>query len=775
MVSYTSAHWGIYEVGQADGADPVLKPFRDDPNPSPIGLHQLDKGVKRLRVKRPAIRRSWYEHGAGAFPDRRGREGFVEVPWDEALNLVAQELARVKSEAGNTAIFGGSYGWASAGRFHHAQSQIHRFLNTIGGYVRHNDSYSLGAGRVVMPHIVAPMNELMMNHTSWDVMAEATELFVTFGGVPEKNSQVGVGGAGKHRVAAGLNAMARAGTKFVNISPVRDNLDTGCEVEWIPIRPNTDTAMMMALAWVMIAENLADRKFLDRFCVGFDQFEAYVTGQADGIAKDPQWAAQITGVPADRIAALARQMAGSRTMVNVAWALQRASHGEQPFWMVVTLAAILGQIGLPGGGFGVGYGAENSLGSAHPRLRAASLPQGKNAVDSFIPVARITDMLLNPGGSFQYNGATHRYTDNQLIYWAGGNPFHHHQDINRLLTAWQKPKSIIVHEQYWNPLAKFADVVLPATTNLERNDIGYATREGYLVAMKKAMPPVGEARDDYAIFSGLTRRLGVEQAFTEGLDEDGWLRRFYRQTRESWDEAGIELPEYEEFWETGLINMSAADAPVIMFEDFRKDPDLNPLTTPSGKIEIFSQCIAGFALPDCPGHPVWIEPVEWLGKANIDDHPLHLLSDQPKHRLHSQLDASGYSQKGKRNGLEQIYLNPADAHARGINPDDKVEVFNQRGACMASAALSDDIMPGVVRLSTGAWFTPDWETGCEQHGNPNMLTLDIGASSLSQGCSAQTCLVNVRTSVNIRSDITPFTLPKFENSSANADQNRENR
>ena len=184
----TAAHWGVYEVEYDDKGQPVrLHPFSRDPDPSPIGLHMLSDEVARLRVRRPAVRKSWLEKGPGAASDKRGQEPFVELPWDEALDIVANEIERVRETRTNRAIFGGSYGWSSAGRFHHAQSQVHRFLNSVGGYVRHQDSYSLGAARVLMPHIVGSMEELMVMHTGWDVLAKHCKLFVTFGGVPRND------------------------------------------------------------------------------------------------------------------------------------------------------------------------------------------------------------------------------------------------------------------------------------------------------------------------------------------------------------------------------------------------------------------------------------------------------------------------------------------------------------------------------------------------------------------------------------------------------------
>ena len=205
-----------------------------------------------------------------------------------------------------------------------------------------------------------------------------------------------------------------------------------------------------------------------------------------------------------------REMAATRTTVSIGWSLQRSHHGEQPFWALVTLACMLGQIGLPGGGFGASYGPTNIMGSDAPRFSGPTLSQGTNAVSDFIPVARFTDMLLNPGGKIPYNGQELTYPDIRLIYWAGGNPFHHHQDLNRLRMAWRKPETIVFNEQFWTPSAKMADIVLPATTGLERDDIGYARKEPYLIAMKKARAPIGEARDDYWIFSEITRRLGAD-------------------------------------------------------------------------------------------------------------------------------------------------------------------------------------------------------------------------------------------------------------------------
>ena len=761
-----TSHWGAYDLIRQGEQVVGLANRPDDPEPSPIGPAMWDAYRSPLRIRRPAVRIGWLRRAeAGSGGQGRGREAFVEVSWERALDLAGGELRRVIATHGNEAIFGGSYGWASAGRFHHAQSQIHRFLNTLGGYVRHVDSYSLGAGRVLMPHVVATVDQLLDQHHSWDVLAAHTRMFVSFGGVPAKNSQVGTGSASEHRVGEGLTNMAQAGCRFVNFSPVRSDLQVPSDsLEWIPIRPNTDVSVMLALATETILSGHHDEDFLARYCVGFERWRDYLLGKDDGVIKNADWAAPIADVSARRLRELARQMSKARSMVNVAWSLQRADHGEQAFWSAVGLASVLGQVGLPGGGFGVAYGPINNVGSPHRLLPGPTLPQGQNPVKAFIPVARVTDMLLSPGASFDYNGASHRYPHIRLVYWAGGNPFHHHQDLNRLAQAWARPDTVVVHEQTWNANARMADIVLPATCTLERNDIGHGARDPLLIAMKQVMAPVGESRDDYTIFADLASGLGLREAFTEGRDTMQWLEHLYGHSSKAVLAAGVELPAFNNFWASGGVRLPASERGVVMLEQFRADPQAHPLSTPSGRIELFSERIASFGYDDCLGHPTWFEPAEWLGSPSTNKYPLHMLSDQPFTRLHSQLDHSSYSIANKVAGREPIHIHPDDAARRGISHGDVVRVFNQRGACLAGAVLNPDLRAEVVKLSTGAWWDPDvpgQSNSLDRHGNPNALTRDIGASRLSQGCTAQTCLVEIERFEGNPPPLQVFSLPAF--------------
>jgi biotin/methionine sulfoxide reductase len=641
-------------------------------------------------------------------------------------------------------VYGGSYGWASAGRFHHAQSQVHRFLNCLGGYVRHVNSYSLGTSTVLLPYVIADVNVLLTRATAKSVVAEHSELVVAFGGLSPKNAAVSPGGVSRHNARSWVSAARARGCRFVSVSPIRDDTPAEAQAEWIAPRPGTDAALMLALAQVLDAGGLADTGFLDRYTVGYPRFARYLRGEVDGVVKDPPWAEAITGVPAARIRELAHEMAAARTLVTVSWSLQRARHGEQPLWLGVVLASMLGQIGLPGGGFGHGYGSASLVGEPAPQVPVPRLPQGRNGVSAFIPVARIADMLLNPGAAYDYNGQRLTYPDIRLVYWCGGNPFHHHQDLARLREAFARPETVVVHDPFWTATARHADIVLPATMTIERDDYGSGQNDRMFFPMPALTRPHGEARDDYAIFAGLADRLGAGKDFTEGRTAVDWLRHLYDEWRGKLAERGRAVPGFDEFWASDGLELPVASEPQVAFADFRADPEGHPLTTPTGKIEIFSETIGSYRYPDCPGHPVWREPDEWLGSPAARRFRLQLVANQPRSRLHSQLDVGAHSQSLKIAGREPVRLHPADAAARGLRDGDLVRIFNDRGACLAGLAVDEAVRPGVAQLSTGAWYDPDpANPGFCRHGNPNVLTADRPSSTLSQGCTGQLALVEI--------------------------------
>jgi biotin/methionine sulfoxide reductase len=742
-VTLHSSHWGIFEaVETASGLD--VRPDPADPNPAHALLRNVPAMLdERVRVLSPHVRRGFLERGAG--PDeRRGHDEYVPVSWEEALSLAAGELERCRTSFGNASIFGGSYGWGSAGRFHHAQSQVHRFLNVLGGYTRSVQSYSVGAARPLLRHVVGN-DDLIMRPTTLPVLAEHTELFVCFGGIPAKNAQVNAGGVTQHTTAGHLRRARERGARFVLVSPLRDDLVADLDAEWIVPVPGTDTALMLGLAHTLVRRGLHDAEFLRTHCAGFEEWWAYLDGHTDGVVRDAAWASGICGVAEERIVALAQEMAAHRTMITLSWSLQRARHGEQPLWAGIALACVLGQVGLPGGGVGHGYGGMAGIGGARVDGPLPTLPQGFNAVTEFIPVARIADMLLHPGAEFDFDGARLRYPDIRLVYWAGGNPFHHHQDLARLRRAFARPETVIVHEQFWTGTARHADIVFPASTTLERDDLGCARESDGLIAMPRVTEPRGEAWSDFGIFRALADELGVGKEFDEGRDEREWLEHLYESWRAALPEGEDPGLDFEGFWAKGRIDLLGVTRERVIYADFRADPVAHPLPTPSGRIEIASATIASFGYDDCPGHPTWLQPEFLADPPGTGPFPLFLVANNPATRLHSQLDHGAGSADAKVGGREPVRMHPADAAARGLAAGDIVLVESRIGSVLAGLVPSADVAPGVVQLSTGAWFDPSSpDVATCVHGNPNALTTDIGTSRLAQGCTGQLSRVEVR-------------------------------
>jgi biotin/methionine sulfoxide reductase len=261
--------------------------------------------------------------------------------------------------------------------------------------------------------------------------------------------------------------------------------------------------------------------------------------------------------------------------------------------------------------------------------------------------------------------------------------------------------------------------------------------------MQQAIEPVGEARNDYTIFTALARKLGCESEYTQGRDEMAWLRHIYDGWRDGIRTNQAAVPDFNQFWADGYLEIPQRAEEYVLHADFRADPENHKLGTPSGRIELYSEKIAGFGYDNCPAHTTWIEPSEWLGAPS--DYPLHLISSQPRYRLHSQMDAGPISARGKVAGREAVAIHPRDAQKRGIKDGDVVRIYNSRGACLAGAVVIDTMLPGVAKLSCGAWYDPtDTEDGAVcVHGNANMLTHDRGTSKLSQGPSSGTNMVEI--------------------------------
>ncbi|MBS9721375.1 molybdopterin-dependent oxidoreductase [Tianweitania sp. BSSL-BM11] len=736
------SHWGAYTLLVDDNDIVGVEPFALDPAPSPIIRSVKEWANPERRVLRPMVRSGWLDKREGSDRHGRGRENFVAVPWDEVTDMVASEIRRVADAFGNEAIFAGSYGWTSCGRFHHASSLLKRTLNLVGGFTGHVDTYSIAAGPVILRHTLGDDRACGGQANTLDSIAEHTETLLVFGALSPRTAQTEAGGIARHGLETHLKRMVERGVRIILVSPLKDDLPEWVPAEWWPIRPNTDAALMLGLAGEIVKADRHDKGFLERCTSGADRLLNYLEAGEDGVRKDAGWAASITGLDQAKIAELARVLVDTRSQITVSWSLQRAHHGEQPFWAALGLASVIGQIGLPGGGVGYGYASLGGVGLPFNLGKSPAISQLVKPINSFIPVARISDMLLNPGGTYTYEGEERTYPDTRLVYWAGGNPYHHHQDLNRLEEAWTRPETIIVQDPMWTATAQRADIILPATTSIERNDLAGNKRSDMVLAMHQAIEPLGEAKSDFAIFDMIAAKLGVGERFNEGRDEMGWLRHLYDNSR---DDArtrfGFDMPDFETFWEQGYAPVPVKENNVYL-ADFRDAPDAHPLGTESGKIVLGSEKLAKLDYADCRSHPAWIEPAEWLGSATGADE-LHLISHQPAGRLHSQLETGEASRALKKNGREQARIHPQKAAELNIVDGQTIRLWNERGACLATADVSDTVRFEVIVLPTGAWFTPHGNSGLDVAGNPNVLTLDIGTSQFGQGCSAHTCLVHV--------------------------------
>ncbi len=733
----TLTHSGAFDLEVASDRITAACAAWDDPDPSPYGAALTRPS--RTRVVSAAVRRSWLDEGPGARPHLRGREPLVEVPLDRALDLLAGELLRVRDTCGPQAIFAGSYGWASPGRFHHAQSQLKRFLTQFGGFTAAEGTYSHGAAERVVPRVLGrSFRRMLREHRPVTEIAEHTELLVSFGGFPAANRRIVNGGTARHVLREGLLAARDRGCRFIAIGPVRTGLDEELGARWLPIRPGSDTAVLLAVLHVLVTESLVDLEAARRVSSGLDRLIDEVLGRSDGVPCTPGWAAELSGIEPDDITHLARRMAASRTLVNATWSIQRTEHGEQALWSLIAVATVLGQLRLPGAGLGIGYGSMGSVGAPVCRPEAPALPAGgANPVQGHVPVARLADLLLEPGGRYWVDGEERTYPRIELVYWAGGNPFHHHQDLHRLERAWRQPATVVVHEPSWTATAQRADIVLPATTPLERRDVGGGSVDAALVAMEPVVTPPGAACDDHELLRRLAARLGFERRFTAGRDVDAWLSWLYERFRAQ----DPRLPDEATFWREGIARRHPDHQVRADWEAFLAGPEAAPLPTVSGRIVLSEPAHARQGLPVTPR---WTAPTEWLGGAGPDQ--LHLLSPQPPHQLHSQHDEIDTEGRRDERGREPVWMHPSDAAARGISDGDDVRLHNRRGRCLATARLTPAIRPGVVSLATGAWWDPgpdvDGVAVCRR-GNPNALTRDIATSTWAQATSAHTCLVEV--------------------------------
>ena len=776
----TAARWGILKASVKNGKIVKSAPWKITSKIPNTLQNTMADLVYNTRIKAPMVRKSYLADPDNPKPELRGLDEWVEVKYEDAIKLVARELKKTREQKGADSVFAGSYGWQSTGNVHVSRTLLHRFMNLTGGFTGVTGDYSTGAAQVIMPHVTGS-NQVYEQQTSWPVVLENSKVVVFWGLNPISTLRVAWTSSDEQGFKY-FEQLKNSDKEIIIIDPIKTVSGKYFEdkAKWIAPRPNTDVAMMLGMAQHLYSQGKYDKEFLQNYTVGFEKFVPYLTGQSDGVAKTPEWASEICGISADVIKELAIKFYENRTMIMAGWGIQRAHHGEQAHWMIVTLCAMLGQIGLAGGGFGFSYhyangGAPTCAGGVIGGMNAASVgvvkdgkflglvqdqKQGGEAAQAWLvntakvafPLARIADALLNPGKTIDANGEKITYPKIDFIYWVGGNPIVHHQDTNTNIKAWRKPRTIVVNEIYWTPTAKMADIVFPTTTEYERNDI---TMSGdysnmHIIPMKQVVAKQHGAKDDYQIFTDLCKAYadGLAEAYTDGgKTEMDWIKEFYEGAASAVNAntaLGIQMPSFEQWWEKNEpteFYETPESAAYVTFEDFRNDPVLEALGTPSGLIEIYSDTIAAMNYKDCGAHPMWFEPVEWLG---MKDKPakFHLLSLHPLDRLHSQQSNTSNRKRYAVADREPVLINTEDAKELGIKQGDLVRVYNARGEILAGANVSDDIMRGVVQIFEGAWYDPNAEGLCK-NGNPNVLTIDLPTSELANGNIAHTALVDI--------------------------------
>ncbi|OXE33019.1 trimethylamine-N-oxide reductase TorA, partial [Vibrio parahaemolyticus] len=566
----TGSHWGAFRAHIYAGKVQEIKPLELDKNPT-----EMLNGIKGIiyspsRVRYPMVRLDWLKkHKYSA--DTRGNNRFIRVTWDEALDLFYRELERVQKEYGPWALHAGQTGWNQTGSFNNCTAHMQRAVGMHGNFITKVGDYSTGAGQTIMPYVLGS-TEVYAQGTSWSEILENSDNIILWANDPVKNLQVGWN-CETHEsfkyLAELKEKVAKGEINVLSVDPVKNKTQRYLENDHLYINPMTDVAFMLAVAHVLYNENLYDKKFIDTYCLGFEEFIQYVQGKTkDKVEKTPEWAAAICGVKADKIREFARMLVSGRTQILMGWCIQRQEHGEQPYWAAAVVAAMVGQIGLPGGGISYGHHYSSigvpSTGFAGPGGFPRNLDQGMkpkwdnndfNGYSRTIPVARWIDCLLEPGKEINYNGGKVKLPDFKMMVISGCNPWHHHQDRNRMKKAFRKLQTVVTIEFAWTATCRFSDIVLPACTQWERNDIdvyGSYSNKG-LIAMHRLVDPLFQSKPDFQIMSELTQRFGRREEYTRGMSEMEWIESLYNDCKKA-NEGKFEMPEFNEFWEKSVLD-----------------------------------------------------------------------------------------------------------------------------------------------------------------------------------------------------------------------------
>lgn len=653
----------------------------------------------------------------------RGEGQFERISWDEALDTVARELIRARDTYGNASILL-LLGSGSQAALHNAGA-VARLLARFGGYTR---TWGAASYEGALFASMATYGTMTTGSAREDLLN--SRMIIMWGWNPAVTIW-------DTNTAITLAKAKEKGIKIVSIDPRLTESTAVFAAEWIPIRPGTDAAMLIAMAYVIIRRGLQDRTFLDNYTVGFDKFQAYVVGMEDGIPKTPAWAEKITGVPQATIERLAVEYASSKPAALIpGWGPARGAMGEQFSRAANTVIAMTGNVGKEGGyaggfmrafhsrGMGMPPGARNPVQQGAPPRRNSlyKLRGAANPTSARIHSVKVYDAILRgTGGGYP--------CDPKLAYIVASNFLNSHPDVNKGVTAFKSLEFIIIHEQRMTPTAGFADILLPVNTFMEREDvISPWLGSPYYLYMNRAIDSMYESKSDRDICAELAPRLGIAD-YREGKTDEEWLRI---TTGRSGD-----IPNFGDFKEKGVVKIKVAQ-PFVAFREQIEPPINRPFPTLSGKIEIYCQHLAEMNNPRIPPIAKYLPTPEGYDDPLSQRYPLQLLTTHHKPATHSTMEAMPWLDEVEP---RRVWISTRDAEARGISDNDQVLIFNDRGQVLMQARVTERIMPGVVNIGQGGWFDID-EQGIDRGGCANTLT--PSEHSPGGAYSTNTVLVEVR-------------------------------
>ncbi|TRW44729.1 DMSO/selenate family reductase complex A subunit [Georgenia yuyongxinii] len=766
--------------------------------PDNTGDDQLGSQQVRACVRGRAIRHRIYNPDRLKRPmkrkpgTKRGEEQWEEISWEQALDEITDKMKGIKAEYGNEAFYinygTGTLGSTLASSWPPDATAFARLMNTWGGYLDHYSDYSTTEITSAYPYFYGTW----VNGNSFDDAANA-KLQVMFGNNPLETRMSGGG-----QLMVTQATKRESGVRTIVVDPRYSETAAVLGDDWVPVRPGTDAALIAGLIHVMLEENLQDQAFLDKYCVGFDEhtlpegapanasYRAYIEGNGpDGVEKTPAWAADITGVPAQRIRQLAREIAGAKPCaITQGWGPQRHANGENNARAIFLLACVTGNVGVPGGGTGAREGAQAlpfvkpfNTGVPNPSEKIISVFSWLDAIDhgpemdtfnagvceKVAPGVRANKVPVDDNGE-----PTNVKLDVpiKMVWQYGGNSLVNQTgDNNRSVEILQddtKCELVVVCDIQYTVSARYADYILPGTSTAEESDVHPGENGGpmaYGIISEQAIEPLYECRSIFDICTEMAKRLGTEPQFTEGKSREDWLRETIEATREN----DPDLPTYDEWKKIGIFRKNLG--PFVSMADFREDPGANPLPTPSGKIEVYSDRLAkmsekwefGVFRPELPGDklvplPEYVETWEGaLAARESADHPLQVIGHHYKARTHSSYGNVDWLKEAHR---QQVWISLPDAASRGIENGDEVFVYNDRGTVRLEAKVTERIAPGTISIPQGAWYDPrpasevtppsqaNADHPVDTAGSVNSLT-SLHPSPLAKGNAVHTTIANV--------------------------------